>query len=86
MIDLDHAKSSQERGDPPTNQQTDAGGRSREPVRVLSVRQPWAWAIIAGTIPLSTKRPSLFLVVSMPGGGVRDSMRVDLLNSRGGSP
>jgi|SRR5262245_474202 len=29
-------------------QQTDAGGRSREPIRVLSVRQPWAWAIIAG--------------------------------------
>jgi ASCH domain-containing protein len=28
--------------------EADAGSRSREPVRVLSVRQPWAWAIIAG--------------------------------------
>ena len=23
------------------------GSRSREPIRVLSVRQPWAWAIVA---------------------------------------
>ena len=24
------------------------GSRSREPIRVLSVRQPWAWAIVSG--------------------------------------
>ena len=29
-------------------QQTNAGSRSREPIRVLSVRQPWAWSIVAG--------------------------------------